>query len=101
MFSTRTSSSTQETTTDNTSTTTTTTPTEPVIPPTEYDGIYDGSTGCTGGYEPDDECIPTYIPMNLQVIPQLEVTVCKPRVVIKNKAICKPNCKCEDDDKHH
>ena len=96
MFSTRTSSNTQETTTDNTSTTTTTTPTEPVIPPPQYDG----NTGCTGGYEPDDECIPTYIPMNLQVIPQLEVTVCKPRVVIKNKAICKPNCKCEDDNDH-
>lgn len=95
MFSTRTSSNSQETTT-NTSTSTTT-PTEPVVPPT----VNDGSTGCTGGYESDDECIPTYIPMNLQVIPQLEVTVCKPRVVIKNKAICKPNCKCEDDDKHH
>lgn len=81
MFSTRTTSKSQDSTTNE--------PT-PIV-------VTEDSTTTTVETKPvENECIPTYIPMNLQIVPQLEVTVCKPKITIKNKAVCVPNCDCDD-----
>lgn len=81
MFSTRTTSNPQTTTTGAEQT-----------PPV----VTEDSTTTIETEPEENDCIPTYIPMNLQIVPQLEVTVCKPKITIKNKAVCVPNCNCDD-----
>jgi len=82
MFSTRTTSNSQDTTTN--------------VEPTPT-VVTEDSTTTVETKPVENECIPTYIPMNLQIIPQIEVTVCKPQITIKNKAVCVSNCNCDDD----
>lgn len=90
MFSTRTTSQ-EPTTTSSGETTNNVVPpvSDPVVPVSPQDG----NTGATGTVPPD--CPATFVPMQLVIIPELDLTVCKPKIKITNKAVCVPNCECE------
>lgn len=63
---------------------------------TESPTVMDGNTGSTGPPEPPvPDCPVTYVQMQLQVVPELDLTICKPKIKVTNKAICVPNCECE------
>lgn len=42
--------------------------------------------------DPIPDCEQTIVPINLQLKPVLDVTICKPQVVITNYGVCIPNC---------
>jgi hypothetical protein len=89
MFSTRSTS--QEPTTSGSVNDNSTGLNDPVaIPPSETDGVPVPT-------EPDvpPDCSVTYVKMQLQVVPELDLTICKPKIRVTNKAICALNCECE------
>lgn len=45
--------------------------------------------------DPVPNCESAVVSINLQVQPVLDLTVCKPKLVIKNFAECVPCCDCE------
>lgn len=61
-------------------------PTEPVSNPPSVDEPVEPT---------DPDCSPTYVKMQLQIVPEWNVTICKPKIKVKNKAICVENCECE------
>ena len=54
-----------------------------------------GDGGNTGPPEPPPDCPATYVQMQLQIVPELDLTICKPKIKLTNKAVCVPNCECE------
>lgn len=67
----------------------TTTGTEQIIDP-----IRNGMTGSTESHDEMEDCTTTLVPIIMQIKPVLDLNICKPQIVIKNKAICKTNCDC-------
>lgn len=63
-----------------------------VIPPSETDGL---PVPTEPEVPRDPDCSVTYVKMQLQVVPELDLTICKPKIRVTNKAICVPNCECE------
>lgn len=50
--------------------------------------------GATGTNDEIEDCTTTLVPIIMQIKPVLDLIICKPQIVIKNKAICKTNCDC-------
>jgi hypothetical protein len=64
---------------------------DPVVnPPSETEGL----PVVTEPEVPPD-CPVTYVKMQLQIVPEHDLTICKPKIRVTNKAICVPNCECE------
>lgn len=44
---------------------------------------------------PPPDCPATFVSVPIMIVPEIDLTICKPKIRVTNKGICNPNCECE------
>lgn len=44
---------------------------------------------------PPPDCPATFVHVPIMIVPEIDLTICKPKIRVTNKGLCVPNCECQ------